>query len=213
LRARPLGAKLPPMMKISVLGLVGALVLSACGGGGSASCENAAACGGDVVGTWKITSSCVKYTGSAMTDFCPSATLGATSFNVTGSETFGADGTYTSAITVAGSVTVNVPASCLKFNGLTLTCDQITQVFAAMPQAGIKSFKCVGTSDCACTVSPDDAVSNGAGTYTTTGAGLLSLMPTNGATSDMTDYCVKGSTMTQSPRSGDITGTIVFTKQ
>jgi hypothetical protein len=203
---------------LSSVGFVGALLLSGCGGGGGASCENAAACGGDVVGTWKVTSSCLKYTGSMMTDFCPTATIGATHFDITGSETFGADGTYTSAVTIAGSVTVNFPASCLMVNGLTLTCAQLNQVFATMPDPSIKSFNCVGTSGCACTVAPADQVTNSAGTYTTTGAGLLTETPTGGAP-DQTDYCIKGSTMTLSPHNAsgmmgaEVSGTVVLTKQ
>jgi hypothetical protein len=153
-----------------------------------------------------------------MTDFCPGATIGATNFTISGSETFGADGTYTTSATVGGSVTVNFPASCLTVNGLTLTCAQLNQVFATMPDPSIKSFNCVGSSGCACTVTPVDQVTNESGTYTTTGAGLLTLTPTNGAP-ESDDYCVKGTSLTLSPHNGstmmsaEVSGTIVLTKQ
>ena len=147
---------------------------------------------------------------------CPSATVSSSNLTITGSVTYNADGTYSSTSTVGGSVYVTLPASCLMSNGITLTCDQLNQASQANPTPGL-TLHCTGSSSCACMETIANQTSSVTGTYTTTAAGLLTDTPTGG-TADQTDYCVKGTTMTQSPHAGstmmgqNVSGTITLTK-
>src|SRR3954447_23352750 len=65
-------------------------------GGAEASCSNGTPCGGDVVGTWTVNSSCLKVTGTLdLMSFgagCPTAPVTG-SFHVTGTFTANSDGT------------------------------------------------------------------------------------------------------------------------
>jgi hypothetical protein len=208
----------------SRLGLFSALILtlSSCGGG-SGTCGNTAACGGDIVGTWTISSTCVSVT--AMTAMmpggsCPGITVGSSSLDIKGSITYNADLTYSSSTTTTGSLVENIPASCLVSQGITLTCTQLNQVFAAMGATSpFQSFNCVGSSGCSCTVVLKNQASTATGTYSTTAAGALTLMNSASATPSVDDYCVNGSTLTESPRAGStmmgtmVSGTITLAKQ
>ena len=204
------------MMRLaSVVGLLVAFAVPGCGSSGG-TCSNAAACGGSIVGTWTITSSCVSESGSMFDSQCPSATVRSSGLTITGSVTYNADGTYSSTSTLNGSLYVTLPPSCLTSNGVTLTCDQLNQVVQSNPTPGL-TLNCTGSSSCACTETIADQPSNATGTYTTTAAGLLTDTP-SGGTADQTDYCVKGTTMTQSPHAGStmvgqaVSGTITLTK-
>jgi len=200
---------------MSVAGSLVALAASGCGSSGG-TCSNTAACGGAVVGTWTITSSCVSESASMLDSQCPTATASGSNLTISGSITYNADGTYSSTSTVSGSVSVTLPPSCLTTNGVTLTCAQLNQLFQSNPTAGV-TLNCTGTSSCACTETLASQTSSETGTYTTTAAGLLTNTPTGGTVSQ-TDYCVKGTTMTQSPHAGSammgqtIAGTITLTK-
>jgi hypothetical protein len=132
---------------------------------------------------------------------CPAATVSGSSFTVTGEITYNADLTYTQDGTTTGSVSVSLPAACLTTNGVTLTCSQLNQaLMAAMPSAGSTSCVAAG-SGCTCTVALSAQPTTEAGTYTTTAAGLLTTIPTGG-TASSDDYCIKGTTLTESPHAG-----------
>ncbi|HXI60539.1 MAG TPA: hypothetical protein VNO55_30970 [Polyangia bacterium] len=188
--------------------------LSGCGDSGGA-CGNTAACGGDIVGTWTVTSSCVSATASMFDSSCPGATIGNVNIKVTGTATYNADKTYTSSATFSGSESVTQPASCLSVNGSMASCAQLTQSLAGNP--GFKSATCTGTGGCTCNIVLNDDTTMETGTYTTTAAGLLTETPAGGAASQ-SDYCVKGKTMTDSPHAGSammgesLSGTITLTK-
>jgi hypothetical protein len=201
-----------------ILGVGVLTTLSACDDGGG-TCANAAACGGDIVGSWKITSSCISFDASSMVPNmgCPGLTSRASGFQVTGSGTYAADMTYTGTTTLTGNVVVTVPASCLMQQGITLTCAQLQQALQAdMDTTEFSSVTCAGSGGCSCTMVMVPQTSSGSGTYTTTGAGLLTEMETGGDTSQ-SDYCVKGTTLTVSPRAmpgmTGVSGTITLTKQ
>jgi hypothetical protein len=203
-------------LSVGVFGLVALAAFAGCGGGSDgASCGNTAACGGDVVGTWKITSSCVK---ADMTDFtadCPTATVSSSGLQITGTITYNADKTYTSMATISGKVAVTLPASCLSMGGVTVTCAQLQQLLNTDPST---PTTCTGSSSCTCTVTQMNQTSTENGTYTTTAAGLLTQTAAGNTTPDESDYCVKGTSMTQSPHAGStmmgagVTGTIVLSK-
>lgn len=199
----------------SVVGLFAALAPLGCGSSGG-TCANTAACGGAVVGTWTITSSCVSESASMLDSQCPTATASSSGLTITGSITYNADGTYASTSTVSGTIHVTLPPSCLTSNGVTLTCNQINQLFQSNPTPGV-TLNCTGSTSCDCRETLSAQTSSETGTYTTTAAGLLTDTPTGGTASE-TDYCVKGTTMTQSPHAGSammgqtVSGTITLTK-
>jgi hypothetical protein len=215
-------------MRRLILGFLSAgvcLFVSACGStsdGSDGTCPNGAACGGSIVGAWKITSSCLTIDLASMgTTACPEQTSEAKNLTATGNLTFGADLSYTSNATLAYDVVITQPKSCLMVQNITLTCDQLQQaVEAKLATTPFRSVACVAAAagGCACTLQGASQMISGAGTYTTTGAGLLTETPTGEAPDD-SDYCVKGSTLTLSPH-GDssntgptISGTITLTKQ
>jgi hypothetical protein len=200
---------------VSMVGLLAALAAAGCGSSGG-TCSNAAACGGDIVGSWTITSSCVSESGSMFDSQCPSATVSSSGLTITGSVTYNADGTYSLTSTTAGSLDVTLPPSCLTSNGVTVTCAQLNQEVQSNPTPGL-TINCTGSSSCSCVETIVSQTSSETGTYTTTAAGLLTDTPTGG-TAGQTDYCVKGTTMTQSPHAGsammgqNVSGTITLTK-
>jgi hypothetical protein len=201
----------------SIMGCLAAFVNAGCGGSSGGTCSNTAGCGGDVVGTWTITSSCVSASSSMTSDSsCPTATTSGSAFNVRGTITYNADGTYSVNATIGGTVNVYLPASCLTTNGVTVTCDQLNQEFASNPTAGITVI-CSGSSGCTCVETVADQPSSETGTYTTTSAGVVTTTAADG-TASQADYCVKGTKMTQSPHAGSTmmgaveSGTLTLTK-
>ena len=204
------------------LGLGALTALFSCGGGGGAggsTCSNAAACGGNIVGSWTITSSCISIDASNMVPEmdCPGATGTAEGFKVTGAVSYAADLTYTANTTASGTIVVKLPAACLTQQGFTLTCAQVQQSLQAnLSGSDYSSATCSGSSDCTCKLGLSPQASASSGTYTTTAAGLLTEVETGGEPSQ-SDYCVNGSTLTLSPHTmagmDGLSGTITLAKQ
>jgi hypothetical protein len=182
-------------MKRSILTLlVGSFMVFAgsCGSSGGDSCGNAEPCGGDIVGDWTITSSCLSFTGaSPLGDSCPDATIDAGGIKLRGTMSFKADMTYTEMLTISGSMTLTFPPSCLTYNGITLTCAQLDQAVkqaqAQDPDPSIQSISCSGSGSCRCTAVMAPDTNTTPGTYTTSGSTLVQ----DGT--DSSGYCVQGS--------------------
>lgn len=190
-----------------------------------ATCENVTPCGGDVVGTWVATSSCINVTEPLdMTSLGLGCNLAPTtgSIEVTGTWTLNADGTIADATNTVGQQQVDLPAACLDVSGTVTSCDRIG---APMSGLGFESVECAddaATGGCSC-----PATINQMG-----GAALVSLRPlknanytvadniitvTNGRETTQYAYCVSGSALLMSPlsatRVGTLTGSVVFQKQ
>jgi hypothetical protein len=203
----------------NVLSIFGAtclamVVLTGCGGSGG-TCGNTAACGGDIVGTWTITSSCVS--GSVASSSCPGETVDTANLKISGTVTYAADLTYTVNSLLSGSETLTLPLSCVNKPGATTppkTCDQLG---ATLMGTISESITCTGSSVCTCHVVISNQTSMTTGTYTTTAAGLLTETAMGGSPSQ-NDYCVKGKTFTLSPHAAaammgqSVSGTITLTK-
>jgi hypothetical protein len=197
--------------------LAAVLFFTGCGSSSSGTtCANSPPCGGNIVGKWTITSSCVSASADVFGVECPSATVTSSHLQVTGTLTYNADMTYTSSGTLSGSVVAMIPASCLVFGGLTVTCAQINQVFPNDPTSGL-TVSCTGSSSCTCTETFTNAASAESGTFTTTAAGLLTTTSSDGSVGE-SDYCLKGTTLIESPHAGSTTmgqsasGSITLTK-
>src|SRR5688572_25350661 len=78
------------------------------GSGGPSNCSNVTACGGDVVGTWNVASSCLKLSGdmdiSTTSLGCPTVPVDGF-LQTSGTFTANADGTYSDNTMTTGNVT------------------------------------------------------------------------------------------------------------
>ena len=186
-------------------------------GAPTASCTNVTPCGGNAVGTWNATSSCLKIDGtldiSGLGVGCKTAkTTG--SLTVTGTWTANADGSYTDGTTTSGMETLELEKSCLDFSGLTIMCDGLNGPLAAIGYSSVNCTAAASGGGCTCAATVQQAG----------GLGIVSIDPqkrgkykaeTNVITNDGTTkypYCVAGNTLTLSPQTGmpTTTGSIVL---
>ena len=111
-------------------GFVGCVVASGCSSSssGGPSCSSFTACGGNIVGTWNVSSECVG--GQYLAPICPSSTFGESVSNG-GSLVFNANGTYTTSPPGGvGADMVTISNLCLASDaGPTVTCDQLQASF------------------------------------------------------------------------------------
>jgi hypothetical protein len=186
----------------TVVGLVSVWALvtfASCGGAsGLGTCGNSPPCGGNVVGSWSISSVCATVQPAMADASCPTATFSITNVSLTGTIVYNADLTYSADTTTLATENIALPTSCIVQQGVTLTCDQVSQQLSAAQ--GITSARCSTiATGCSCAVGVTVAAAV-EGTYTTSASGLLTLMNTNGT--NQADFCVTGNSMTLSPRAG-----------
>lgn len=196
---------------------------SACGSGGGAgtnvdaavngiSCDPFTACGGDIVGTWRVVSSC----GSISSPACPSSErITAQSSAPQTSYTFAGDGTFS--LTASGDLTeaLRYPLACLGAitdAGIPQACADIERAFltAQTGDAGtqtveVTSASCAAAANetCACTaVIRYGGPQTTPGSYTTSGSQLtLVVSASDGGVRDagadpVGEYCVSGNSLT-----------------
>ncbi len=197
-------------------GLTGAGGNSATGGGagGAASCSNVSACGGSVVGTWNVASSCLKFSGAMDVSL---ASLGCSSVPASGSVTTtgtfvaNADGTYTDNTRTTGSVTFPLAASCLSISSVLVTCEKAGSIFMAL---GWTTSACTTTNgQCNCSLSADQAGGLGLVSDLVTPQGMYTTSNNTLTTGDVSySYCSSGSTLTLTPQMSSETGSVVLTK-
>jgi hypothetical protein len=216
-----------------------ALLCSACSKGSSSpqssggsnnpgkcdSATNVTPCGGDLVGSWDVTSSCLKLSG----DFTSRGTgLGCDTFKVTGaaqvsgSFVMTADKKFQDNTTTTGDVTVTLEKNCLFMSGSWTSCDLIS---IAIEGLGYTDVHCVnGTAGgCNCPGKINQKGTMGLivstpevkGTYTTKDNTFTSDDPNPLTGADLVySYCVDNGTMTVTPKttSPTTTGSIVLKK-
>ncbi len=188
--------------------------------GSGGACSNVTPCGGNAVGTWAVTSSCLKLSSSNLDighagldpRSCKNVTLSG-SLQVTGTWTANADGSYTDGTTTSGTMQLQLPAGCLMISGTTTTCKGIDGPLSGL---GFSSVDCTSAADGGCTCAATLQQMGGlglltsdprtSGNYTTSGSTLTA------DTTTAYSYCVAGSTMTWTPQtmSPETTGTIVL---
>ena len=184
-------------------------------GGAPASCDDVIPCGGDVVGTWTVTSSCLIVTGdldvSLIGMSCPS--LPVTGFlQVGGTWTANPDGTVSDNTATVGTEQFTLAPACLEISSTPVDCAGAASVITAL---GYSSVDCAasasGGCDCSATVEQSGAMglvsylASPRGTYTTSDDVL---------TTNITSYsyCVSGNTLTITPQTTTPTtaGTVVL---
>lgn len=189
-------------------------------GGAGTSCPNVTACGGDLVGTWTVTSSCLKVSGNldlsqAAGPGCPPTPVTG-DLQVTGSWTANSDGTTVDNTTTSGTEQFKLAPACLVISSTPVSC---TSAAGLLTGLGYSSLSCPSTADggCDCTATVHQAggiglVSPGAstsGNYTLSG----NQVTVSGDSGDTQySYCASANTITLTPQSTSPTmaGTIVL---
>jgi hypothetical protein len=188
-------------------------------GGVGTSCKNVTACGGEVVGTWTVMSSCLTMSGNLdltlVSADCPPAPVTG-QFTVSGSWSAKADGTYTDDTITTGTEHFTLAPSCLVISSTPVTCSGAAGLLTGLGYATVDCTSVAGGGcDCSATVhqsggmaivSPSPSTS---GNFTRSGTVLA-------MSGDFGDahysYCASSDALTLTPQttSGTITGTIVF---
>ena len=195
--------------------------VSSCGGGSGGFCGASQTCGGDVLGTWKVTSSCFAAAPGAFADMdCPTLKVDVSGLTVSGTDTFNADKTEQTNASYHGSITLTYPGSCLASSGSAPNCDLLTanvtaELSAPTNDTPFKSATCKASGGgCACTFSPEANAITTVDTYSTMGA-VLTETDNKGKVTQST-YCVSGKMMIQhldGTTNEGLSGTITLMKQ
>ncbi|MEO6599837.1 MAG: arabinofuranosidase catalytic domain-containing protein [Polyangiaceae bacterium] len=185
------------------------------GAGASMNCAAVAACGGSVVGSWKVASSCLTLSGNMDVSLL---SLGCATVPVTGSITTSgtfvanADGTYTDNTKTTGSATFPLAASCLSISMVPTPCDRAASVFSAVGWTAT----CAETARlCSCSISVDQLGGTGmvsalskdqlTGSYTASGNALT--------VGDLKyQYCAADQTLSLTPQMSALTGSVSLTR-
>ena len=187
-------------------------------GGAGASCSNVSACGGSVVGTWNVTSSCIKVSGNlnmmAIGAGCATAPVSG-SLQVTGTWTANADGTYTDKTTTTGDEQFTLAPSCLVISSTQTDCPGAANIISALGYATVTCTPATG-GGCACSATVNQSGGMGTVSNIASPSGNYATA-TNVITIDNQApyaYCASPSTMTWTPQTTTpaTAGTIGFEK-
>lgn len=184
-------------------------------GGVGGSCPAVTACGGSLLGTWKIVSTCfaAMAQGSAS---CASETIGVTGFEETGTYVFNSDLTYSASVNPTGELDLTIPASCVPAQPIATTCATFNATYAGLvsPGSPYASAGCAVTgTDCRCIFTFNGQPISVTGTYAVSGTGVT-LTP-SGAAASTDSFCVQGTTLTLETASTTLAvpGQAVLSKQ
>jgi hypothetical protein len=193
------------------------------GSGGSSSCKNVSACGGSVLGTWTVSSSCLDLSSSnldiSLAGLDPTSCKNVAStgsLTVSGTWTANSDGTYADATMTTGTVQLELPAGCLMLSGTTTTCPHLDSPLTALGFASVDCQNAASGGGCTCTASVQQTGLPGVPSAAASSSGNYAVA-SNTLTIDGSTpyaYCVSGSQMTWTPQTTSPTtaGTIVFQK-
>jgi hypothetical protein len=189
-----------------------AALVAGCGGdggdgGAAASCGKVAPCGGSLVGTFAVSSSCESPTNFTSGVACAAATIDESQVKVSGLLTFNADMTFATTISQSGTLRFSVPLECLS----TLSgCDELAGLVSPGPPDATTTCTTTNAA-CLCTlVYAATMTASSSGTYTTAGT-VVSLTDDAGYTAD-TNYCVQTNTLhlvSVDPTTGEIIDDVV----
>lgn len=177
---------------------------------GPDACGNVSTCGGDIVGTWEASGSCLKLSGTldlgSLGAGCPTAPITG-SLQVTGSWIAAADGTYTDKTVTSGSAEFTLAPSCLVISSTPVQCDGAGSLLGAA--LGYSSVTCTPSSDGGCSchatihqeggMGSPSAAPTKSGNYTSAN-GQLALTRDAGDQAKYA-YCVTGTTLSLGPQS------------
>jgi hypothetical protein len=191
------------------------------GGSGGSSCSSVTACGGDVVGTWATTSSCLTVSSvleaSAAGLSCATAPVSG-SLQVSGTLIATGDGTYSDETVTSGTEEFVLAKSCLSVSSTPIGCDQAANVVQTL---GFASVTCSTAADGGCLCTATIHQSGGIGNLSPSPSTSGNFTTSDNAISLSSDsantkysYCVSGSKLTMTPQAMNpsVTGAIVLQK-
>jgi hypothetical protein len=175
---------------------VASFVLLACGGESSSgrACPVPAACGGNIVGAWRVTDSCLSSPKVLDLD-CPGASATISNVTFSGTVVFGEDGTEVTTGHESSTVRYSFPTSCLK----PACADAAASLSNTTAGNGAKlsGVSCSSSGDqCVCTGSANGAVDDH-DTYTVNGNQITTVDGSDGSVTTES-YCVQGNELTES---------------
>jgi len=189
---------------------------SSTGGNASAggTCGSVSACGGSVVGSWTVASSCLKLSGdmdvSLLSLACPSVPVTG-SVTTTGTFVANANGTYTDNTRTTGSATFPLAAKCLSVSSVPVTCDKTSDLFKVL---GWTTSTCTDTNgQCQCSLTVDRQGGIGLVSDSTVPQGNYTTSVNTLKTDDLSySYCASADTLKLTPQLAGLGGTVVLTK-
>jgi hypothetical protein len=183
--------------------------LAACGGSGDdADSCNASACGGDLLGKWKLTGGCFVVLQQPELEFCSSASAELHLQEGSGTLVFDKD-TYSRDFDLTARLMLSLPEKCKHQPDTEYDCSDLSTTLSAGNKLECKDASGGGCS-CEATYLSKQMDS---GIYTKKG-NQVQLVP------GLTDYCVSGSSLTVKPvismsmgKMGDMTSVLQATLQ
>jgi hypothetical protein len=151
------------------------------------------ACGGDVTGTWTVSTVCAEA-GDALLAECPDA-IAEIDLALTGTATFNDDGTRSTDFTTQATITYTLSAECMSTITAGMppaTCDALSKPADPAEEKGPTT--CAGDPAVACTcveTNPEKSETK-TGTYVVDGTTLTSTDDADGSVSVL-EFCVNGS--------------------
>jgi hypothetical protein len=193
--------------------------------GTGANCTSVTPCGGDVVGSWDVTSSCLNLSGNFVSTGsglgCDTVPLTGT-LQVKGSFAFTADMQFQDNTTTTGDATVILDRQCLFMSGTWTTCDLIP---VGIENLGFSNVSCVDAAGGGCTCQAKInqsgtmglivASAENSGQYTASGNTIVTGQNPFTAVDLAYPYCVANGNLTMTPKTSGMTttGSVVFQKR
>jgi hypothetical protein len=166
----------------------------AAGAGGA--CASFTACGGSLLGTWQLTSTCFFMPPAA--SGCAAETVDAATFHESGSYLFNSDLTYAASAIPSGTLGFTMPQSCTPAQPIATTCAVFNSTYSSLvsqPGSPYASAGCaVSGTDCVCTFTFNGQTVSAAGTYVV-GTDTVTLTPAGSTTSTTNNFCVQGTSL------------------
>jgi hypothetical protein len=170
------------------------------GGAGGAdageACTDFTACGGSLLGTWQLTSTCFFMPPAA--SGCADETVDAATFHESGSYAFNSDLTYSASVIPSGTLGFSMPQSCTPAQPIATTCAVFNSTYSSLvsqPGSPYASAGCaVSGTDCVCTFTFNGQTVSATGTYVV-GTDTVTLTRAGSTTSTTNNFCVQGTTL------------------
>jgi hypothetical protein len=180
-------------------------------------CASFTACGGSLLGTWQLTSTCFFMPPAA--SGCADETVDAATFHESGSYVFNSDLTYSASVIPSGTLGFTMPQSCTPAQPIATTCAVFNSTYSSLvsqPGSPYASAGCaVSGTDCVCTFTFNGQTVSATGTYAV-GTDTVTLTRAGSTTSTTNNFCVQGTALSLDAVSlagTAVVGPAVLTKQ
>jgi hypothetical protein len=189
------------------------------GVGAGGACTGFTACGGSLLGTWQLTSTCFFMPPAA--SGCAAETVDAATFHESGSYMFNSDLTYSASVIPSGTLGFTMPQSCTPAQPIATTCAVFNSSYSSLvsqPGSPYASAGCaVSGTDCVCTFTFNGQTVSATGTYVIgTDTDAVTLTRAGSTTSTTNNFCVQGTALSLDAVSligTAVVGPAVLTKQ